>query len=75
MFKVCRHKTKKQHYKEVLDENSGEYSIDFTNIAELIMILLSISPGTSPLERSYSKLTKRCYKDRARTSTETLEIL
>ena len=51
-----------------------EYSIDFPNIAELILILLSISPETGPLE-SYSKLTKSCYKDRAQISAKTLEVL
>ena len=39
------------------------------------MILLSISPGTGTLERSYSKLTKTCYKDCACISAETLELL
>ena len=52
-----------------------EYSIDFPNIAELILILLSISPGTGPLERRYLKLMKPCYKDRSCISAETLEIL
>ena len=52
-----------------------EYSLDFPNIAELILILLAISPGTGPLERSYSKLAKTCYKDRARLSSDTLEVL
>ena len=51
-----------------------EYSIDFPSIAELILILLSVSLGTSLLERSYSKLMKTCYKDRACISAETLEI-
>ena len=52
-----------------------EYLLDFTNIGELILILLAISPGTGPLERSYSKLAKTCYKDRARLSSDTLEVL
>ena len=52
-----------------------EYSLDFPHISELILILLSISPGTGPLERSYSKLGKTCYKDRARISSGTLEVL
>ena len=30
-----------------------KYSIDFPNIAELILLPLPISPGTGPLERSY----------------------
>lgn len=36
-----------------------EYLIEFPNIAELILIVLSISPTTSLLERRYSKLTKK----------------
>ena len=52
-----------------------EYSLDFPNIAELILILLAISTGTGPLERSYSKLAKTYYKDRARLSPDTLEVL
>ena len=52
-----------------------EYSINFSNVAELILIVLWISPGTGLPERSYSKLTKTCYKDRAHISAETLEIL
>ena len=52
-----------------------EYLIDFPNIAELILIGLSISPRTSLLERSYSKLTKTFYKNGACVSAETHDIL
>ena len=52
-----------------------EFAIDFPNIADLILILLAISPGTGPLERSYSKLAKTCFKDRACISSSTLEVL
>ena len=41
-----------------------EHSISYPNRADLILIILAISPGTGPLERSLSKLTKICYKDR-----------
>ena len=61
----------RRFWKKVLEE----YSIDFPNICELILILLAISPGTGPLERSYSKLAKTCYKDRAKLSSDTLEVL
>ena len=63
--------TEKSFWIKILEE----YSIDFPNIAGVILILLSISPGTDLLERSYSKLMKTCCKDRAGISTETLEIL
>ena len=52
-----------------------EYLIDFPNIAELILIVLSISPRTSLLKRSYSKLTKILYKNGACVSAETHDIL
>ena len=61
----------KRFWMKVLEE----YSVDFSNIAELVLILLAISPGTGPLERSYSKLAKTCYKDRAKISSDTLEVL
>ena len=52
-----------------------EYLIDFPNIAELILIVLSIYPRTSLLKRSYSKLTKTLYKNGACVSAETHDIL
>ena len=39
------------------------YMIQYPNIYELIA-MLSVSPATGPLERSYAKLAKICYKDR-----------
>ena len=40
-----------------------------------MLILLAVAPNTSPLERSYSKLAKICYKDRSRLTTPNLEAL
>ena len=48
-----------------------EFSIDSPEIAELVLILLAISPGTGPLERSCSRLAKTCYKDQAKMSLST----
>ena len=42
---------------------------------ELINILFSISPGTGPLERSYSKLEKICKKDRNNLGPRSIENL
>ena len=52
-----------------------EYSIEYPNLADLVLILLSISPGTGPLERSFSTLAKICFKDRSSISVEVLEVL
>ena len=52
-----------------------EHSIEYPNLADLLLLLLSVSPGTGPLERSFSKLAKVCYKDRGCMKPETLEVL
>ena len=52
-----------------------EYSIEYSNLSDLILILFAISPGTGPLERSFSKLTKICYKDRSNITSQHLEVL
>ena len=52
-----------------------EHAIDYPNMSDLLLILLSVSPGTGPLERSFSKLSKICYKDRGCISAECLETL
>ena len=52
-----------------------EHSIEYPNISDLIIILLCISPGTGPLERSFNTLAKICYKDRSNTNAEYLEVL
>ena len=51
------------------------YEIGYPNLCELIVILLAFSPSTGPLERSYSKLGKICYKDRNRLSDINIETL
>ena len=53
----------------------SEYAIDYPNLRDLIILLLAISPGTGPVERSFSKLAKICYKDRGSIKAATLEIL
>lgn len=50
-----------------------DYAIEYPNMCDLIMLLLAISPGTGPLERSFSKFF--CYKDRGNSKPQTLEIL
>ena len=52
-----------------------EHSISYPNLADLILIILAISPGTGPLERSFSKLAKICYNDRGSISSTVLETL
>ena len=53
----------------------SHHSITHPNICELIRILMSVCPSTGPLERSYSKLAKICYKDRNQLSSKNLETL
>ena len=48
--------------------------IQYPNIYELIA-MLSVSPATGPLERSYAKLAKICYKDRNVLQSKNIEIL
>ena len=52
-----------------------EHSISYPNLAALILIILAISPGSGPLERSFSKPAKICYKDRGCISSTVLETL
>ena len=52
-----------------------EHSIEYPNVSGMLLILLSISPGTGPLQRSFTKLAKICYKDRCNTTAEHLEVL
>ena len=52
-----------------------EHSISYPNLADLILIILAISSGTGPLERSFSKLAKICYNDRGCISSTVLETL
>ena len=53
----------------------NNHAIEYPNLCNLILLLLSISPGTGPLERSFSKLAKICYKDRNSIKADTLEAL
>ena len=53
----------------------SNHKITYPNLTELVKILFSIAPLTGPLERSYSKLAKICYKDRNRLTSEHLETL
>ena len=48
--------------------------IQYPNIYELIA-MLSVSPATGLLERSYAKLAKICYKDRNALQSKNIEIL
>ena len=52
-----------------------EFAVEYPNCCELIMVLKAISSGTGPVERSFTKLTKICYKDRSGLSSEVLEVL
>ena len=61
----------KRFWQEIVEENA----IDYPNLCDLVLLLLSISPGTGPIERSFSKLAKICYKDRNSLSASTLESL
>ena len=53
----------------------NEYSIEYHNLTDLVVILLCISPGTGPFERSFTKLAKICYKDRCNIDAKKLEVL
>jgi len=46
-----------------------------TDLLKLVQILCSISPGTGPLERSYSRLARICRKDRNWLKTTSMEVL
>ena len=52
-----------------------EHSISYPNLTDLILIILTISPGTGPLERNFCKLAKICYNDRGCISSTVLETL
>ena len=49
--------------------------INFPNVCALVLILMAVAGNTSPLERSYSKLAKICYKDRNQLKSKNLEAL
>ena len=45
------------------------YSISHPDLCKLVQIVFSVSGNAGPLERSYSRLAKLCYKDRNKLST------
>ena len=51
------------------------HSVTHPNLCTLVEIMFSVAMSTGPLERSYSKLAKICYKDRNRLLPEHLESL
>lgn len=51
------------------------FIVEYPDIGDLLSILLSISPGPGPLERSLSKLIKIYYKDRGYISLFCVEVL
>ena len=53
----------------------GEHCIEYPNLCDLVLIIFSFSPGTGPLERSFSPLAKTCYRDRGNTLAQNLETL
>ena len=53
----------------------SNYTITYPNLTQLVRILFAVAPSTGPLERSYSKLAKICYKDRNRLTSEHIETL
>ena len=61
--------------KRFWNEIVGDNAIDYPNLSDLVLLLFSVSPGTGPIERSFSKLAKICYKDRASLKPSTLESL
>ena len=45
------------------------YSISHPNLCKLVEIVFNVAGNTGPLERSYSRLAKLCYKGRSKLST------
>ena len=50
------------------------YSISHPNLYKVVQIVFSVAGNTGPLERSYSRLAKLCYKDRNKLSTSHMSI-
>jgi len=61
--------------KRFLQHVVSEYAVEYPNICDLILILMAIASGTGSLERSFTKLSKMCYKDRSGISSDVLEVL
>lgn len=53
----------------------SQHYITHPNLMQLVEILFAMAPATGPLERSYAKLAKICYKDRNKLLPEHLEPL
>ena len=68
-------KDKQSGNEKLWKEIRENYTVTHPNLCELVKISFSISLSTGPLERSYSKLAKICFKDRNRLTPEHLEIL
>ena len=51
------------------------HTVTHPNIFELIKLIIAIAGTTGPLERSYSKLAKICYKDRNQLTSPHFETL
>ena len=45
------------------------YSISHRKLCKLVQIMFSVAGNTGPLERSYSRLAKLCYKDHNKLNT------
>ena len=51
------------------------YNITHLGISKLLHILISVAPSTGSLERSFSKLSNICYKERIQLTTKHLNKL
>ena len=65
---------KDQHI-NFLNHILSNYTITHPDVCDLLRILLAIAPSTSPLEQSFSKLSKICFKYRNNLLTKNLKTL
>ena len=65
---------KDQHI-NFLNHILSNYTITHPDVCDLLRILITIAPSTSPLEQSFSKLSKICFKDTNILLTKNLETL
>ena len=70
-----KNKDKKFQTKEFWKLMLEQYGVLCCELFELLVIMMSISPGTGPLERSYSLLEKICKKDRNWLGAKSIESL
>ena len=66
---------KKTSHIDFFEHILSNHTITHPDLCEMVKILLAVAPSTGPLERSYSKLAKICYKDRNKILSKNLEIL